>query len=130
MEAKPILVVGAGPTGLLLALWLARLGAPFRIIDKDQGPGETSRAMVVQARTLEFYRQLGFADKVVQKGLQVDRVSVREAGKLEGAVSFGDFGRGLSPFPFALSFPQDEHEKLLLAHLEAAGAPSRSATRN
>lgn len=123
MEAKPILVVGAGPTGLLLALWLARLGAPFRIIDKDQGPGETSRAMVVQARTLEFYRQLGFADEVVQKGLQVDRVSVREAGKLEGAVSFGDFGRGLSPFPFALSFPQDEHEKLLLAHLEAAGAP-------
>ncbi len=121
LEAKPILIVGAGPTGLVLALWLARLGAPLRIIDKDQGPGETSRAMAVQARTLEFYRQLGFADEVVQKGLKVDRVSVREAGKLEGTVSFGDLGQGLSPFPFVLSFPQDEHEKVLLAHLEAAG---------
>ena len=121
MAAKPVLVVGAGPTGLMLALWLARLGAPVRIIDKDDGPGETSRAMAVQARTLEFYRQLGFADEVVSRGLRIDRVSVREVGRLEGAATFGDFGRGISPFPFVLSFPQDEHETVLLAQLERAG---------
>lgn len=121
MAVRPVLVVGAGPTGLMLALWLARLGAPVRIIDKDEGPGETSRAMAVQARTLEFYRQLGFADEVVGRGLRVDRVSVREAGRLEGAATFGDFGRGVSPFPFLLSFPQDEHETVLLAQLERAG---------
>ena len=102
VTAKPVLVVGAGPTGLFLALWLARLGAPVRIIDKDEGPGETSRAMGVQARTLEFYRQLGCADEVVGKGLKVETISVRKAGALEGAGSFGDFGAGRRPFPFLL----------------------------
>ena len=121
MQAKPVLVVGAGPTGLLLALWLRRLGAPVRIIDKDAGPGETSRAMVVQARTLEFYRQLGFADEVVGQGLKVERLALRRAGRLRGAVPFGDFGAGISHFPFALSFPQDEHEQQLLRQLDAAG---------
>ena len=119
--SKPILIVGAGPTGLMLALWLAKLGAPFRIIDKDDGPGETSRAMVVQARTLEFYRQLGFGDEVVREGLKVDRVAVREGGKLQGTATFGDFGQGLSPYPFALSYPQDEHERFLLGQLERMG---------
>ena len=53
-----VLIVGAGPTGLALALWLARLGIRIRIIDKTAAPGTTSRALGVQARTLEFYAQL------------------------------------------------------------------------
>lgn len=121
MAVKPVLVVGAGPTGLLLALCLARFGAPVRIIDKDDGPGETSRAMAVQARTLEFYRMLGFADEVVARGLKIHNVAIREAGKLEGTLPFEDFGSGLSYYPFVLSFPQDEHEKVLLEQLERAG---------
>src|SRR5436305_1066987 len=64
-----ILIVGAGPTGLVLALWLTRQGIPVRIIDKAAEPGTTSRAIVVQARILEFYRQLGIADEVVERGL-------------------------------------------------------------
>ncbi len=118
---KPVLIVGAGPTGLTLALWLARLGAPVRIIDEDAGPGETSRAMGVHARTLEFHRQLGFADEVVAQGIVLARVAIREAGRLEGSAAFGRFGEGLSPFPFMLSFPQDAHERVLIAHLERAG---------
>ena len=51
-----VLIVGAGPTGLVLALWLARLGVRIRIIDQTAEPGTTSRALAVQARTLEFYR--------------------------------------------------------------------------
>ena len=51
----PVLIVGAGPTGLVLALWLTRLGVSVRIIDKTAEPGTTSRALAVQARTLEFY---------------------------------------------------------------------------
>ena len=70
MRETQVLIVGAGPTGLVLALWLTRLGVRVRIIDKAEQPGTTSRAIVVHARTLEFYRQIGLADAVVERGLQ------------------------------------------------------------
>ena len=54
-----VLIVGAGPTGLLLALWLKRLGVEVRIIDKSAEPGTTSRALAVHARTLKLYGQIG-----------------------------------------------------------------------
>ena len=53
-----VLIVGAGPTGLILAFWLTRQGIRVSIIDKAAEPGTTSRAIVGQARTLEFYRQI------------------------------------------------------------------------
>ena len=59
-----VLIVGAGPTGLVLALWLTKMGVKVRIIDKAPEPGTTSRALAVQARTLELYRQLDLADAV------------------------------------------------------------------
>ena len=71
----PVLIVGAGPTGLVLALWLTRLGVAVRIIDKTAEPGTTSRAVAVQARTLEFYRQVGLADAMVEGGVEVRRAS-------------------------------------------------------
>ena len=54
MERIDVLVVGAGPTGLVLALWLTRLGVTVRIIDTTGEPGTTSRALAVHARTLEL----------------------------------------------------------------------------
>jgi 2-polyprenyl-6-methoxyphenol hydroxylase-like FAD-dependent oxidoreductase len=105
----------------VLALWLARLGVSVRIIDKSAGPGETSRAIAVQARTLEFYRQVGLADDVVAGGLKVERITVRARGRAIAQARLGDMGAGLSRFPFVLSFPQDEHERVLIAHLERAG---------
>src|ERR1700716_598294 len=63
-----VLIAGAGPTGLVLALWLARLGIRVRIVDKNAEPGTTSRALAVQARTLELYSQVGLADAVVERG--------------------------------------------------------------
>jgi 2-polyprenyl-6-methoxyphenol hydroxylase-like FAD-dependent oxidoreductase len=112
-----VLIVGAGPTGLVLALWLTRLGVPVRIIDKTAEPGTTSRALAVQARTLEFYRQIGLADAVVERGRKVAAVNLWVAGKKVGRFAFGDMGAGLSPFPYALVFPQDEHERLLIDRL-------------
>ena len=52
---KEVLIAGAGPSGLALAISLSRQGVPFTIVDKDSGPGTTSRAMAVQARVLELY---------------------------------------------------------------------------
>ncbi len=69
--AKSVLIVGAGPTGLVLALWLTKQGVPIQIIDKAPGPGATSRALAVHARTLELYQQLDLAGAVVAKGYAV-----------------------------------------------------------
>ena len=119
--AVPVLIAGAGPTGLSLALQLAVRGTACRIIDKARGPGETSRAMGVQARTLEFYDQLGFAQEVVELGTPMDSVTIRNGAKTVARIDFSEMGKGLSPFPFMLGFPQDEHERFLIGKLAALG---------
>jgi len=113
-----VLVVGAGPTGLVLALWLARLGIQVRIIDKTAGPGSTSRALAVQARTLEFYRQLGFADELVEAGLVFSAANLWARGRRAAHIELGRLGAGKSPFPYGLIYPQDEHERFLIERLE------------
>ncbi len=126
VSSNPVLIAGAGPTGLVLALSLARRGVPFRLIDDGAGPGEFSRAMVVQARTFEFYRQFGFADEMVKAGIVIHRVHMRELGR-DGkphevlSLEFNDLGAGISPYPFALTYPQDDHERFLTAKLAAMG---------
>lgn len=121
MSALPILIVGAGPTGLVLALHLARRGVAFRIISDRAGPGEASRAMAVHARTLEFYRQLGFAEEVVAQGVKIEAAHIRQGGEDVARLALKDIGGGLSPYPFVLGYPQDDHERFLIERLKAAG---------
>jgi 2-polyprenyl-6-methoxyphenol hydroxylase-like FAD-dependent oxidoreductase len=116
-----VLIVGAGPTGLVLALWLTRLGVRVRIIDKAAQSATTSRAVAVQARTLELYAQLGLADSVAARGRRAIAVSMWVKGRRVARAVFGDMGAGLSPYPYALIFPQDEHEQLLIERLADAG---------
>jgi 2-polyprenyl-6-methoxyphenol hydroxylase-like FAD-dependent oxidoreductase len=121
MANPPILIVGAGPTGLVLALWLSKLGVSVRIIDKTAEPGTTSRAVAVQARTLEFYRQVGLSEAVVEAGVKVAGLNLWTRGAKAARVPMGPMGEGLSPFPFALTYPQDAHEQLLVQRLDALG---------
>ena len=121
MASIPVLIAGAGPTGLVLALRLAHHAIPFRIVDKASGPGQASRAMAVQARTLELYDQLGLADEVVAQGIVIDTGHLREGGKEVATLSFRDFGAGLSPYPFPLAYAQDDHERWLGEKLAALG---------
>src|SRR3954447_12465472 len=121
VSSPQVLIVGAGPTGLILALWLARAGTPFRLIDKNSGPGQASRAMAVQVRTLEFYRQLGIADQVVAAGFRLDRLHLRNRLRELTVIPLGEVGSDISPFPFVLSLPQDDHERLLSDRLRSAG---------
>src|SRR5580693_8156388 len=116
-----VLIVGAGPTGLVLALWLTKLGVEVRIIDKTSEPGTTSRALAVHARTLELYQQIGLANDVVEAGLKFAAINLWARGEHVGRADFSDIGEGLSPFPFILMFPQDQHERLLIEHLRSAG---------
>jgi 2-polyprenyl-6-methoxyphenol hydroxylase-like FAD-dependent oxidoreductase len=120
-NATEVLVVGAGPTGLFLALVLAKLGIRPRVVDAADGPGTTSRALAVQARTLEIYRQVDLAQGVLDRGLVLGAVNLWRRGELAAHVDLTDAGAGLSPYPFATIFPQDEHEALLVARLEAEG---------
>jgi 2-polyprenyl-6-methoxyphenol hydroxylase-like FAD-dependent oxidoreductase len=116
-----VLIVGAGPTGLVLALWLTRLGIAVRIVDKAASSGTTSRAVAVQARTLELYRQAGLADTVVEQGRRVTAANLWVAGRKAARLVFGDMGAGVSPFPYPLIFPQDEHERFLIDRLASLG---------
>ena len=116
-----VLIAGAGPTGLVLALWLTRFGVKARIVDKSEAPGTTSRALAVQARTLELYRQAGLTDEVLARGHRVGAVNLWVRGERATRVGFGAVGEGLTPYPFLHVFPQDAHEQLLIEHLAAAG---------
>lgn len=116
-----VLIIGAGPTGLVLALWLTRMGVRVRIIDKTEEPGTTSRALAVQPRTLELYAQMGLADEVVERGRKVFAANLWVTGKRRAHLPFFNFGTDLSPYSFALIYPQDEHERMLIGHLERSG---------
>src|SRR5882757_2725205 len=121
MTCCDVLIVGAGPTGLVLALWLTKLGVKVRIIDKTAGPGTTSRALAVHARTLELYRQLDLADFVLAHGHKVPAIRFWVNGVPRARISFEEIGADLTPYSFLQIFPQDEHERLLIARLEAMG---------
>jgi 2-polyprenyl-6-methoxyphenol hydroxylase-like FAD-dependent oxidoreductase len=75
-----IVIMGAGPTRLVLALWLARLGVRVRIVDKTSGRWATSRAVAVRARTLERYRQMGLSHAVVERGGEARAANLWVAG--------------------------------------------------
>jgi 2-polyprenyl-6-methoxyphenol hydroxylase-like FAD-dependent oxidoreductase len=121
MARTQVLIVGAGPTGLVLALCLTKLGVQVRLVDGNAEPGTTSRALAVQARTLELYRQLDLADAVVARGHQVPAVNLWVKGEAAARLPFETIGADLTPYAFLQIFPQDEHERLLIDRLAALG---------
>ncbi|MVV50066.1 FAD-dependent oxidoreductase [Pseudomonas sp. PB120] len=121
MNRSDVLIIGAGPTGLVLALWLSKLGVQVRIIDKTSTSGTTSRALAVQARTLELYRQLDLSDAIVRHGHRVEAANFWVKGEPVARLPLTRIGEGLTPYSFMEIFPQDEHEKLLFERLEAFG---------
>ena len=123
-----VLICGAGPTGLMLALRLARSGVRVRIVDAAAEAGTTSRALVVHARTLEFYGQMGLAEEFLAEAVPFAAVNLWVGGRQVGHVAFGDIGKGLSPFPYMVVCPQDRHERFLIEHLRQAGVEVERST--
>jgi 2-polyprenyl-6-methoxyphenol hydroxylase-like FAD-dependent oxidoreductase len=128
MANSSVFIVGAGPTGLVLALWLTKLGVPIRIIDKSSEPGTTSRALAVHARTLELYEQLDLAVPVVERGYTVPGLCLWLGGREAARVPFDQIASDLTPYGFLHIFPQDEHERLLIEKLEALGVQVERST--
>jgi 2-polyprenyl-6-methoxyphenol hydroxylase-like FAD-dependent oxidoreductase len=112
-----VIIIGAGPTGLMAANQLARFGIDFIIVDQKSGPTIESRAIVVTARSLEIYEQMGLADDVVQNGQRVELFNLYTNGKRKAVVKIGEIGRGLSTFSYMLAFEQSKNEELLSQNL-------------
>lgn len=116
-----VIIVGAGPTGLSLAVQLMRYGVDFVIFDKKEGVTDLSKALVVHARTLEIYDQIGLAQKAIDDGEVVHGGAIMSDGKITARLDFSNFGKNLSPFPFVLSFEQSKNEHLLYEYMQRGG---------
>jgi len=108
-----VLIVGAGPTGLMLANQLGRRGIRARIIDRHAGPARETRALGVQARTLEIYSKLGIGDRALELGKRGDGANIWSEGRKMAHVPLGDAGRGVTPYPYILVLGQDDNERLM-----------------
>ena len=100
-----VLVVGAGPTGLMLANQLGRRGIRTMIIDRHAGPSLQTRALGVQARTLEIYSHLGIVERALELGKRGTGANLWTQGHPAARVPLGDIGRDLSPYPFTSVVP-------------------------
>lgn len=116
-----VLIVGAGPTGLMLANQLARRGIRFEIIDRHSGPAQQTRAMAVHARTLEIYSRMGLSDRALELGQRGDGANVWANGKWRARIPLRDMGASLSPFPFVLMLGQDDNERIMGEKLREQG---------
>ncbi|HSA49744.1 MAG TPA: FAD-dependent monooxygenase [Yinghuangia sp.] len=113
-----VLVVGAGPTGLALGTALAREGRRVVVVDKEERTRDTSRAVVVHARTLEVLDWLGVAARLVDLGIRVRRFTVRDRDRVLMPIMFD---RVPSAYPYALMVPQHVTEAVLTDRLAASG---------
>lgn len=123
-----VLVVGAGPTGLMLAVQLARRGVPVSLVDRNPGPSRATKALGVQARTLEIYDRLGIAGPAVDLGTRATGANLWADGRRVARLPLGDIGRELSPYPFLLILGQDDNERLLADALRRLGVEPQWST--
>jgi 2-polyprenyl-6-methoxyphenol hydroxylase-like FAD-dependent oxidoreductase len=116
-----VLVIGAGPTGLLLAIVLTRCGVRVTIVDRKPGPTRESRAVVLQARTMEIYAQLGIAERMTAASADVRLVAPGFGRRRFGVVPVGAIGVGLTPFPRLTVLEQSKTESILAGYLAELG---------
>src|SRR5215469_10611676 len=108
-----VLIVGAGPTGLMLANQLARRGVRTLLIDRHAGPSRETRALGVQARTLEIYAKLGIVDRALALGTRGTGANIWAEGRWMARVPLGETGRGVTPYPYILILGQDDNERIM-----------------
>lgn len=117
-SAPAVLIVGAGPVGLTLAVQLQRLGVPYRLVERNDGPSTTTKAMAIHSRTLEIFREIGIADVALSAGHPIRRFRVESNGR---TILTYDFTLLDAAYPFLLSLPQPKTESLLLQRLASLG---------
>ncbi len=118
-QKTQVVIVGAGPTGLNMAVQLLRYGIDFVIIDKKEKASEFSKAIAVQARTLEIFEEINLAQKAIDAGKIIISLNVFEEGNKKVTLPLQELGKGISKYDFALSLAQNETERLLLEYLNS-----------
>ncbi|SNS94439.1 FAD-dependent monooxygenase [Rhodococcoides kyotonense] len=113
-----VLVVGAGPVGLVLAVDLARRGVATRIIDRRTEPTDESRAVVVHARSLEMLDALGVVERIIDSGRTTIGVQFHADGKVLANIPLDTVD---SPYPFSVTTAQTETERILTDRLRTLG---------
>jgi len=112
-----VLIVGAGPTGLMAACQLAIHNIPFRIIDRTEDHTTQSRALVIQARSVEILDQMEIADKAIQQGKIAKAIGAFFNGRKVLRVTVNNMGEGLTKFPHLLMLEQSHTESILVEFL-------------
>jgi 2-polyprenyl-6-methoxyphenol hydroxylase-like FAD-dependent oxidoreductase len=120
-QQTTVIINGAGPTGLSLACQLLRYGIDFIILDKNEKTTHLSKAMVVHARTMEIFHEIGVAEKAVAQGQTTGQMNLMTNGKIRQQLQLTRFGEGLTQFPFFLILEQSKTETLLAEHLVSEG---------
>ncbi|MDP3431628.1 MAG: FAD-dependent monooxygenase, partial [Bacteroidota bacterium] len=116
-----VLISGAGPAGLMMACQLALHNISFRIIDKKTTPVMHSGALIVHARTLELFQQMGIAEKALKAGIIAQTINIRFNQPESYTLDISDLGKDLSRFPFLLMIEQWQTENLLIQFLKDRG---------
>ncbi len=125
-KSPVILVCGAGPTGLTLACALAERGLEVRIIEENPNPVKETRALGIQARTLEIFERLGVIEPFLQRGLRVNGLNIYDNKNKLLSIHLDHLE---TAYPFILSIPQEETEKILAHHLEKLGKKVERGTK-
>lgn len=107
---KPVLVVGAGPTGLTLACELYRRGVPCRVVDRSQARLDRVRAVDIQARTLEVLEQVGISAGILERGHKLIGMGIYESARAMARLRY--YAKD-APYPFAVAVSQSVTETLL-----------------
>src|SRR5688572_5157314 len=123
-----VLIVGAGPTGLMLANQLARRGVRVLIVDRHAGPSLQTRALGVQARTLEIYAKLSIADRALELGKLGTGANIWGQGRKMARVPLGEAGQNVTPYPFILVLGQDDNERIMGEKLRELGVSVQWST--
>jgi 2-polyprenyl-6-methoxyphenol hydroxylase-like FAD-dependent oxidoreductase len=118
MYDTDVLVVGAGPSGLTLAASLVNEGVSTTVVDAQAAGANTSRAAVVNSRTLEVLDGLDVSRRLVKEGVQAPRFTIRDGRRLLIPV---DFSVLPTEYAYSLMVPQATTERLLLDRLTELG---------